>query len=307
MMSQLPLNTTLLREYESTLTGKATGTVTGYIRALRKLTFWLDASMGGQGQFHADHFTQPVMARYLAELEQAGYSESHRTLVKAAIGGFALWLIQKDLLQVNPVWGLSIATPPPSPPRVLTPDQRYILQDLDERYNNRRGGALFALAYWAGCRVSEISWLRMEDTRIGLRSAIVSVGYQGGQMRQLDLCIQAGRALNEYIQYGGRNPTSPFVFTSQRSDRLTNGGIHHWFRALKAQATPRSWEFIRDVTFYDLRHDFGHRAYEAGWTLQEIAHYLGHSTKGGKLALLTAMQYAPVNREQIQKKLKLLG
>jgi integrase len=57
------------------------------------------------------------------------------------------------------------------------------------------------------------------------------------------------------------------VFTSQRSERLTEEGIYYWFRMLKAQATQDQWEVIGDLTFLDLRHDFACRVREAGWSL----------------------------------------
>jgi len=57
------------------------------------------------------------------------------------------------------------------------------------------------------------------------------------------------------------------------------------------------WEKIADLTFHNLRHDFAHRAREAGWTLEEIAYYLGHITKKGTLAVQTTVRYTQVSRE----------
>jgi site-specific recombinase XerD len=155
--------------------------------------------------------------------------------------------------------------------------------------------------------VSDVSWLQMDYADIRPRSGSLTVGHKGGKMRQIDLCPQARRPLDEYIQRGGRDPASPYVFTSQRAERLTEAGIHHWFRNLKAQATRRSWDFIHNVTFHDLRHDFAHRAREAGWTLEEIAYYLGHITRKGTPALQTTVRYTQASRQQIKDKLKLLG
>jgi hypothetical protein len=78
------------------------------------------------------------------------------------------------------------------------------------------------------------------------------------------------------------------VFTSQRGERLTEAGIHHWFRTLKTQATKDEWELINDVTYHELRHDFAHRTREAGWTIEEVAYYLGHVTRKGGGFRLTA-------------------
>ncbi len=83
-------------------------------------------------------------------------------------------------------------------------------------------------------------------------------------------------------------------------------GIHQWWRALKQQATRDEWELIRDVTFHDLRHDFAHRARDAGWTLEEVAYYLGHVTQRGTPAIQTTIRYTQVSRAQVREKLRLL-
>jgi site-specific recombinase XerD len=93
------------------------------------------------------------------------------------------------------------------------------------------------------------------------------------------------------------------VLCSQRGERLSEAGIHHWFRTLKAQATKDQWPLIAAITFHDLRHDFAHRAREAGWTLEEIAYYLGHVTKKGTPSIQTTARYTQVSREQVKKKL----
>jgi integrase len=74
----------------------------------------------------------------------------------------------------------------------------------------------------------------------------------------------AARPLYEYIYHGGRDTESFYTFTSQRSERLTEAGIHRWWKNIEAQANVEEWELIHDVTFHDLRHDFAHRAREAG-------------------------------------------
>jgi integrase len=73
---------------------------------------------------------------------------------------------------------------------------------------------------------------------------------------------------------------------------------------LKTQATEDQWEVIQDLTLHDLRYDFAHRAREAGWSLEEVAYYLGHVTKKGVPALQTIVRYTQVSREQVKQKLK---
>jgi site-specific recombinase XerD len=242
---------------------------------------------------------------YVAHLEAAGYSISHRARVKAVAGGFARWLIEeKELLQRNPARGVEIPAQAVLAPRRLDDDQRYVLRELIERAADPRGAALFALGYWAGCRVSDVSWLRLEHTYFSPKTGWLHIGYKGGKARDIDLLNDARKPLSTYIQHGGRAPESPYVFTSQREERLSEAGIHHWFRTLKAQATKDQWALIATVTFHDLRHDFAHRARDAGWNLEEVAYYLGHVTKKGTPAIQTTARYTQVSREQVKAKLR---
>ncbi|MGZ3600408.1 MAG: tyrosine-type recombinase/integrase [Ktedonobacterales bacterium] len=96
------------------------------------------------------------------------------------------------------------------------------------------------------------------------------------------------------------------MFTSQRAQRLTERGVHHWFAEVRARATTREAPLVADITFHDLRHDFAHRAREAGWSLEEVAYYLGHVTKRGTPAIQTTIRYTQVSREQVRDKLRLL-
>jgi integrase len=190
-------------------------------------------------------------------------------------------------------------------PRRLSPDQRYVLKNLVEREGSERSAAIFALGYWAGCRVSDVSWLAVENAHVGPKVGWLRVGHKGGKLREIDLLNQVRRPLHEYLRgSGGRDARSPYVFTSQRAPRLTEAGVHHWFRTLRSKATKDEWELVGDVTFHDLRHDFVHRAREAGWTIEEVAYYLGHVTKKGTPAIATTARYTQVSREDVREKLK---
>jgi site-specific recombinase XerD len=233
---------------------------------------------------------------------------SHCARVKSAVGGFARWLIEeKQLLRRNPARGVELPPQPLLAPRELSPDQRYVLRSLVERQEDARGEAIFALGYWAGCRISDVAWLRIEHLHIGPKVGWVHVGYKGGKMRDIDLLNPVRRPLYTYFQQADRDQDSPYVFSSQRVGRFTEAGIHHWFRSLKARANKEEWNLIHDVTFHDLRHDFAHRARAAGWTIEEVAYYLGHVTKKGTPAIQTTARYTQVSRERLKDKLRLIS
>jgi site-specific recombinase XerD len=227
--------------------------------------------------------------------------------VKSVLSSFCQWLIdEQGILKRNPARNLELPAQQLLAPRILSEKQRITLRILIEQAEDLRGEALFALGYWAGCRVSDVAHLLLEHTHVGPKIGWLHVGHKGGKFRDIDLLNQARRPLFEYLQRGGRDAESPYIFTSQRNQQLTEAGIHHWFRTLKLRATSDQWEKIADLSFHDLRHDFAHRAREAGWALEEIAYYLGHVTKKGTPAIQTTARYTQVSREQVKEKLKLI-
>jgi site-specific recombinase XerD len=224
-----------------------------------------------------DQLTVTAPDTYLKEREASGVSISHRTRIKTVVGNFARYLIKEHgVLRRNPARSVHIPPQPLYAPRVFDPDQRYILRSLVERDAAPRSAAIFALGFWAGCRVSDIAWLRMEHTHVTRKAGWLHVGHKG------------------------------FVFTSQRAERLTEAGIHRWFRTLKARATKAEWELIHDIAFHDLRHDFAHRARAAGWSLEAVTFYLGHITRKGTPAIQTTVRYTQISRDDIKRQLAAL-
>jgi site-specific recombinase XerD len=167
-----------------------------------------------------------VTEGYLSFLKDQGYSVSHRQRVKSVLNQFCQWLIdEKEALKRNPTRGIEIKAQQTLAPRVLSPDQRFVLRNLVEKADDLRGKAVFC------------TWLH--------------VGFKGEKFRDIDLVNEARRPLYEYLQHGGRDNTSFYVFTSQRSSHLTEDGIHAWFRRLKHQANHEEWELVASLSFHD--------------------------------------------------------
>src|SRR5437879_10475905 len=155
---------TLIDEYEQFLSrsGKAEGTTEAYLRTVRHLIGWVVPRPCNAGQFQPQHLTQTTVELYLAHLEQEGFTINHRARVKSTISNFAQFLIEeKGLLQRNPTRGIYLPPVLPPAPGQISQEQRSILRALVKQADDQRGAAVFALGYWAGCRVSEVSWLQM--------------------------------------------------------------------------------------------------------------------------------------------------
>jgi site-specific recombinase XerD len=300
----------------SRLALKRETTRTTYAIILRQFLVWLGSQPGHAAPFKpSSDLTQTAVQTYLLQ-ELRETSISHRERTKSILSSFAEWLIDEAQLSRNPTRGISFPSQQLLAPRELSTDQRYVLKELVET-EGLRGKALFALGYYAGCRASDVCWFRLEGVHhLTKKSGEVTVGYKRGQQRTLDLVNEARKPLNLYLEESRKQiqTTCPFVFLSQRehpatsrSDdhprRLTEGGLHAWWRALKEKATRQQWELIADITFHDLRHDFGHRLRASGFTLEEVAVALGHVTKKGTPAIATTARYTQPSRAQMRQKL----
>ena len=293
----------LLSEYEQFLSVKARGTIDAYLRTVRQLIAWLASRPGSAGRFEPQQLTVEAVEQYLAHLEREGFSLHHRARVRSSISNFAQFLIEeKGLLRRNPTRSVELPPLPALALQTLTQEQRDILRVLVEQEGNRRGAALFALAYWAGCRVSELSRLQMTNTHVDHVAGWLRVGHDGKGWRDIDLMDEARRPLYAYLQ-ATRSIQRTYVFISQRSERLTEEAIHFWFRALKAQAANGQREVIQGITFNDLRRDFASRARAADWSLEEVTYYLGDVAKGAS-ALQTTIQNVEVSRKGVWQKLE---
>jgi site-specific recombinase XerD len=296
----------IVTEFLASLQTQTASTRDVYGRTLYQMTGWIAQRPGSNGGFSAETLTRSALIGYLGYLEQEGLSLNSRLRVKVVAGRFARWLTEeKGLLTKNPVRDVLLPPQQVLAPRELTSDQRYVLHNLVEREASLRSAALFALGYWAGCRVSDVAHLQNKNAHIGPKVGWLHIGYKGGKMRDIDLINEARRALQDYLESDERRE-SDFVFVSQRADHLTENGIHRWFATLKKQARKEEWELVQDITFHDLRHDFAHRARASGWSLEEIAYYLGHVTARGLPAIQTTVRYTQVSREQVKNKLRLL-
>jgi len=294
----------LVDEYEQFLSGKAQGTREAYLRTARQVIGWVAKLPGNAGQFQPQQLTQTAVELYLAHLEQEGLSLCHRARVKSTISNFAQFLIEeKRLLRRNPTRGIELPTPPLPTPQPLSQEQRLILCSLVTQEGDRRGAALFALGYWAGCRASELCWLKMDHTHVSPKEGWIHVGYKESKERDIDLLNSAHMALYAYLQ-ATDDLARTYVFRSRRGEHLTEEGIHCWFRTLRVGATTDQREVIADLTFQDLRYDFACRAREAGWSSEEVAYYLGCVPKNGMSALQTTIRSTYVSRKHIKEKLE---
>lgn len=307
---------TQFSEFKDSLQGRDAKTVKAYVLALGSFASWLEIQPGGS-PFDAGKIDTVAIDSYLAHLVNHRRSPHTQRLAVTALRAYGDWAVSQGLLSRNPARRVSLPPVEQMAPRELTSDQRFALKTLVKRDNSPRFSAIFALGYWTGLRISEIATLRLEDVTVNQRSGSINVvDSKGGKNRQLDLHNESRRALREYLATRERDLNSQHLFTSQRAtwlrergkpDNLSPRGISYLWSKMKHSAPFQFHELIADVTMHDLRHDFAHRARQSGWTLEEIAVYLGHQTQSGTPAIATTVRYTLPSRKQLKRRLKTLA
>ena len=289
-----------------------------YLTTMRGFVAWLETQPGGT-PFHLGQVTETAVRGYMDSLKLAGRAPRTRSKALSALRRFCRWAMDEGYLRRNPARLMERPTVVAMAPTELSEKQRFVLKQLVEQHTTRRFAAIFALGYWAGLRISEIATLRIDQCQINQRAgSITLLDAKGGKTRTLDLHNMARRALYDYLfperpQDRERDEESAYVFTSQRAawlrqqrqpDHLSERGIEHLWMHVKHEGNQQEWGRIANVAFHDLRHDFAHRARQAGWSLEEIAVYLGHQTKDGAPAIATTVRYTLPSRQQLKERIQ---
>lgn len=310
----------LLEAFVASLAGRDPKTIRTYLSSLNGFVAWLTQQPGGD-PFRVELLTETAIESYLDMLAAKGRAPRTRSQSLTVLRRFCRWAIGAGMLSRNPANRIARPTIVATAPRELDEDQRYVLKQRIEVERSTRLSAIFALAYWAGLRISEVANLRYAECHVNQRAGAITVtDGKGKKSRTLDLHSKARRALYDYLQEpadsrDARDPESEYVFTSQRAawlrregrpDQLSSRGIDYLWRRAKRGATREEWALIHDITFHDLRHDFAHRARAAGWLLEELAVYLGHQTSEGTPAIATTALYTLPSRNQLKRQLKLV-
>src|SRR5699024_4188559 len=98
----------------------------------------------------------------------------------------------------------------------------------------------FALGYWAGGRVSDVSWLMKNDVHVGPKVGWLRAGFKNNKAREIDLKNQARRPLFDVLEKGKRKQNRHYIITSERAVRLTEAREND----LKNQASRPLFEFL---------------------------------------------------------------
>ena len=132
---------------------------------------------------------------------------------------------------------------------------------------------IIELALGSGLRVSEMANLKIEDLYLkrGQASIHVKKG-KGGKDRVVDIGSILKKRILEFLEY--RTMNSPYLFPSERGEKMTRSGIQQVFKKwAKKSGLPSHY------SIHSLRHTYATNLYKAsGYNLRLVQKQLGHSS-----------------------------
>ena len=168
-----------------------------------------------------------------------------------------------------------------------------IAGQMSERYR-----ALVYVAAWTGLRFSELAGLtrgdvvltRLETGELSYRINVDKQTYRikGKLYEKMPLKTEAGKrvvflpphmtdVLAEHMEQFTGAGNDAYVFTSRNGTPISENTINKRFRLARQEAKRD------DLRFHDLRHTCATMAAQAGATIKELMHMMGHSTERAAL------------------------
>ncbi len=273
-----------------------------YLESVRGLSpRTLSSYAADLGQFEAYLLDKNIEAAlpedvrgFIASLSQRSFSETSINRMLSALRGLFSYCVKYGLCQADPCLGLRGLKTKRSLPQFLFADEAAALLDLPngKDFASLRDRALLEFFYSTGCRLSEVTGLRVKD--LSLPRAEARVMGKGSKERIVFLNSKAKEALAEYLRIraarlSGR-ADSGFVFLSQRLSALSPRGaayiVYQWAR--------RS-NLGKNLHPHTFRHSLATHLLDRGADIRIVQEILGHSS------VSTTQIYTHVSLERLKK------
>ncbi|MGG3278976.1 tyrosine-type recombinase/integrase [Paenibacillus solani] len=276
--------------------GLATSTINNYKATWSTFKKWIlrtDPDLQDAGQA-----TQKDIAdfkRYMMEHGGKGggpAKPSTMQLTFVHLNAIFLYFAEQKLIPDNPVGPVKKPPAPRRTPKWLgRNEQNAFLREI-RKSGSTRDYALTMMMLRAGLRVHEACDLFKSELQIGPRSGSAYIRGKGYKDREVPLNAEVRSALESYLK--DYPSDSPYVFTSQRSSKLSVRAVQHMVEKYRDRTK------IDNLSCHGLRHTFGHDLVAAGNDLQKVAMLMGHYKEDGTPNIEMTMIYTTPGTEDLE-------
>lgn len=217
---------------------------------------------------------------------QDGLARSTLARRRASAGSFFRFLVEDDVLDVDPTENWKVSAPRRNLPDTISEAQVEALLRAPDRTTaiGRRDYAMLELLYATGLRVSELVSLPRE----ALHDGWLIVRGKGGKERIVPIGDTATVALHRWLEHV--EPHNPWVFPTRRGKPMSRQNMWLRIRQYAQQAS-----IPGKLSPHVLRHAFATHLVTHGADLRAVQAMLGHAS------ISTTEIYTHVARERLRQ------
>lgn len=211
--------------------------------------------------------------------EGASYSPASVARMIVSLRSFHRFLVREGLATTDPTAKIGSPKRPRSIPKAIPLDDVERLLELPSSDPlGRRDRAILETLYGAGCRISELVNLDVDDVDLDEGSVLIRSG-KGGKSRRVPVGRAARSATADYLTtvrpalVRKAQRTSPALFLNARGSRLSRQGC---WKILRRYAETAGLE--DRVSPHTLRHSFATHMLDAGADIRVVQDLLGHAS-----------------------------
>jgi integrase/recombinase XerC len=247
----------------------APATLANYSRALQLLLGLHGAPLATLEPAH--------VRRAVALLHAKGLSPRTLALILSAWRGWFTWLARHRGFRANPVLGIRAPKASRPLPKALSVEatQRLLDGEAADTPVALRDRAMFELLYSSGLRLGELVSLNVDDGRLDLRQAEVTVTGKGGKTRTVPIGAKAREALRAWLAARARlaRPAQKALFVGARGERISRPVV-----GARLAAWARRSGLPDRVHPHMLRHSFATHLLQSSGDLRAVQEMLGHAS-----------------------------
>ena len=215
--------------------------------------------------------------RFVGVLHSRGLSPRTLALTLSAWRGFYRWLARQHGFKANPLVGLRAPKAKRGLPKALSVDAAQRLLDGADgsAADLARDRAMFELLYSSGLRLGELVALDVDDGRLDLRHAEVTVTGKGSKTRTVPIGARARQAIKQWIdrRQGVAAPGEKALFVGARGRRISPAVV-----GTRLAAWARRRGLDERVHPHMLRHSFASHVLQSSQDLRAVQEMLGHAS-----------------------------
>ena len=264
--------TALTREYLDALRHQrrlSTATLRNYGHALQLLL-----SLAGETELQKLEPAQ--IRRYVALMHSRGLAPRSLALMLSAWRGLFHWLVRHRGFHANPVVGIRAPRAGRPLPKALSVEAaQRLLDESPAAPDLVRDAAMFELLYSSGLRRAELVALNLDDGRLDLRQAEVTVTGKGARTRTVPVGAKACEALKRWIDLRPQlaAPGERALFVGRRGKRIGPSLV-----GARLRAWARRRGLAERVHPHMLRHSFASHMLQSSQDLRAVQELLGHAS-----------------------------